>query len=42
MDISGHQTRAIFDRFSIVREQDLAEALAKRATYEKTLAKGMK
>ncbi len=28
MDISGHNTRAIFDRYLIVREQGLADALA--------------
>jgi integrase len=36
--ISGHETDAIFERYNIVDERDLADALEKRAAYEKSLA----
>ena len=39
MGISGSKTRAIFDRYSIAREQDLADALAKQPAYEAGLRK---
>ncbi len=37
MEILGHRTRAMFDPYNIVSEQDLADAMAKRAAYEATL-----
>ena len=40
MEISGHKTRAIFDRYNITDEGDIGNAADKLTDYFKNLLKG--
>jgi hypothetical protein len=37
LEVSGHRTRAIFDRYNIVSQADLRSAMQKTALYLDTL-----
>jgi hypothetical protein len=39
MAISGHKTRAIFDRYNIVDESDLRDAVCKTHTFRQSRTK---
>jgi hypothetical protein len=42
MKITGHRTRSIFDRYNIVAEDQIADALAKVDTYVASLPRERK
>jgi hypothetical protein len=42
MEISGHRTRSVFDRYNITSERDLREAVIKTSSYVDSLPRESK
>jgi hypothetical protein len=42
MEISGHRTRSVFDRYNIASDRDLRDAVVKTSAYVESLPKEAK